>query len=378
MDRLKQMIIGGVLIALGLLTGPAALAAAPRVDFVGPVGDVHLGDTVAVEVRVDSGGQTINAAEITITYATDRLTADRVGREQSALTLWPEEPTIDATRGTIRLVGGRPGGFVAAPAVVATLYVRPRQAGPTTLSIDAPRSALYAHDGRGTKISVPAASLTFDVREATADELILTSRTHPEPTAWGRDGRINVHWSVVEGHQYSYRLSTDPLAVPDDVAEDTAGDVTYTGLADGVYVFTIKDRGPNGRWSSVRQRRFLLDQTPPSPFALSFLDGRTTDGRSRLSWLAFDETSGVDRAELRVNGRSPRTVTSSLLLESAWAGSILTVTVFDRAGNSRSASWRYPATNASGWRYPAWSVVIPIFLVVVVLLVAAAYRRRAR
>ncbi len=372
------MIIGGVFMALGLIAGPSVQAAAPSVNLIGPAGDIRLADTIAVEVRIDSGGQAINAAEITVTYPTDRLSVERVGREQSALTLWPEEPSIDSTAGAVRLVGGRPGGFVAGPAIAATLYVRPKQVGPTTLAIDGRRTALYAHDGRGTKIDVASSDLTLIISESTADEIVLTSTTHARTDSWGRAGRINVRWPVVTDRQYSYRLSADPQAGPDDVAESTVGEVTYTDLPDGVYYFGLKERRPDERWSGLTVRRFLLDRTPPEPFLLSYLDGRATDGRPRLSWLAVDATSGVDRAELRVNGRSPRTIASPLLLESDWAGLTLTVTVFDQAGNSRAASWAYPAANGAARRLPAWSAVIPILFAIIMALALAAYRRRIR
>lgn len=326
---------------------PTATRAAerPAITLIGPVGLVRSGELLPIEVRIDSKGETINAVEASVRYSPAMFTVERVGREQSPLTLWPEEPTTDVQGGRVHFTGGRPGGFVAVNAVIATLYVRASVGGALAMAFDLERTAFYRNDGQGTRLAVESAPLSLVVADSLVQGITLTSPTHPSADSWSTQGTIVVQWTPKEGAVYSYSMGTDIAAVPDDVPETAVGEKRYGQLSDGVYYFFIKERPAEGVWSAVTQRRFLVDGTPPEPFAISRLDPKSVGGAALISWMAHDATSGINAYSLAVNSKHIVDIASPLVLQPSWRGKTLTITAYDQAGNAQSVSWKYPASS---------------------------------
>ena len=347
-------------------------AESPHVDIIPPAGLIRADETIAVNLQVDSGGWQMNTAEISVRFPADRLQVDRIGREQSVLTIWPEEPAWDNVTGQLHLVGGRPGGLVAAPGIVATVYFRARQPGLAVLTVDPQASGIYLNDGQGSKMAVLAVSVQLSVADPLVVGIPLTSTTNLTPETWSRGGTIDVAWPVVTRSQYSLRLSADPRAVPDDTIAAELGHFRRDRLADGVYYFTIKRRGQDGQWSEVTQRRFLLDATPPEPFALQRPDPSRLGGANIISWSANDVTSGLARAVFHLAGVRDRAVNSPLRIDPQWRGRNVTVTVFDAAGNSRGAALNIPG--AASW----WGLISALAGLVIAVAVAAVFRSRRR
>lgn len=343
MDRIKPLLFLAVGL-FALITAQSAHAATAIVTLAGPAGMIRTGDVFPVEVRVDSNGAFINAVEATIQYSPAAVTIERVGREESPLTLWPEEPTIDTRAGTVRFTGGRPGGFLASHAVVATLYVRATGGSTAILTPDVAKTALYLNDGLGTRMAVDIVPSNLTITDSLVQGITLSSTTHPTTDFWSASGNIVVQWTPKEGATYSYILDTNIATVPDESPEPVVGERRYEQLADGVYYFTIKERNADGSWSAVMQRRFLIDSTPPEQFSITPLDPKTVSGAALISWAASDATSGIAAYTLKVNGRIEGAVTSPLALRPVWRGKTLTVTAKDQSGNERSALWKYPAT----------------------------------
>ncbi len=349
MDRLIR---GGLIIlSLGLMTlGPGrALASARQIELVGPVGLIHPGDQLRVDLNLTNLSQAINAVDLTIRYPADRLQVSAISREQSALTLWPEAPRWDNAAGTAHLVGGLPNGLYAKGARMATLLLTVLQPGPATVTLDAVNSTVLLNDGLGTKVLLPPASFTTDVASEFVSGLSLTSSSHPDPTHWSTNSTVDISWTPVAGTLYSYQFSTDISAGPDTIPDDAQGALTYANLPDGRYSFTMAARPADGSWSPVTQRLFFIDATPPEPFVITQLDPSTVGGQSLIAWTVIDRMSGVVGATLHVRGRNYGAVISPLKLSPDWRGKNLTITVADQAGNTQTATWTYPAVKSNTW-----------------------------
>ncbi len=359
MDRiiLRGAILG---LALFVLQVPAVRAVGPAVRLVGPSGQVEAGTIWPVEVRVDTAGLNINAAEIHLSVIGVGTEITRLGRESSILTLWPEVPSINAA--TAKFVGGRPGGVVAVDALVGTMFVVARQAGPVTINLNSVTSGLYRHDGNGTRVQTEPASLEVQVADDLVPALAITSTTHPTESTWGRVGEIDVAWEALPDEQFSYRLSNDIGVVPDDDIDSGLVPLRFDGLDDGVWYFVIKRRLPGEPWSSVFQRRFLLDRTPPEPFTVRQPASKTVAGRALLTWTALDRTAGVTAYQATVNGRVVGEVVSPLALHPDWRGQTIQIVAIDAAGNQRlSEPWLYGKRQvAMPWW--AWTVIGVVFL----------------
>lgn len=73
--------------------------------------DLSRGDTIAVDIRLDTDeGECINALDAVLTY-TENIQPVDVSRGQSIFSIWVEEPLIDTQNRTVSFAGGIPNGY---------------------------------------------------------------------------------------------------------------------------------------------------------------------------------------------------------------------------------------------------------------------------
>jgi hypothetical protein len=161
-------------------------AAAANLYFTPPADHYRPGETGIFELRIDNQGECINAADITVSYPSDRLEAVDVSRGDSIFTVWVTPPTIHQDLGRINLVGGIPGGYCgrtpgdpAITNVLATFVFRFREEGytkPATVKVGVldQESQVDLHDGAGTR-----APLT-----STPTEITIDAASPPHENAW--------------------------------------------------------------------------------------------------------------------------------------------------------------------------------------------------
>lgn len=363
MDRLKH-IIAHLTLAAAISLGVAhpTAAATPTTKFIVPAGVLRAGQTVSIDVHLDSGGQLINAFNLSFKYSPVYLEPLMISRAEKIWTLWPEEPRADPTSGTISLAGGRPNGLVAIDAPVATIAFRILAGGQTQLVLDQAASGVYLNDGRGTRLETAAAPSEIFLADALVPTITLDLSTTPVPDTWSSTHSIHVRWAADPSLQYSYALSTDSQMIPDDTSDQPVGRVDYADQADGVYYWSIKSRTDGGLWSRVSQYRFLLDAQPPRPFSIVVIDPAAVGGRRSIGWNATDDTSGVAGSTLLVNGRTVGAVMSPLILRSEWRGKTLTIIARDAAGNEQQSSWVDPGSGSRAWWYAAFGLAAALFL----------------
>lgn len=341
MDRLKKIIWLAAAVVY-LATASSASAVERTISLVGPIGMIKPGQTLMIDVDLTNLTEAINALDLTITFPPDRLQVQSVSREQSALTLWPEIPSWDNERGTIHVVGGLPNGLFAQNARIVTLVMTASQGGSAAVALDDATSAAFLNDGRGTRVALPPTESAVDVLSEFVPSIAITSTSHPVEQQWSSNSTVVLDWLAEPKTVYSYNFGNDPLAVPDDIPDEARGPLTYAGLADGRYSFTIKSRPEGGSWSPVNQRWFLVDSTPPETFTIEHPDPSTVDNQQLVAWSTVDLTSGISHATVVVDGRDEGAVTSPLRLKSDWLGRMVTIAVFDQAGNQRTVDWIYP------------------------------------
>jgi hypothetical protein len=129
------------------------------------------GDTFILNVRLNTDGECVNAADVTLTYPPESMRAVDFGKGGSILSLWVNEPAIDTAKGTITFAGGVPGGYCGRiqgdPSLTNTLgkvvfSVTNAGAGKADIAI-ARTSSLYLNDGLGTKITPEIGKTTIQL-----------------------------------------------------------------------------------------------------------------------------------------------------------------------------------------------------------------------
>lgn len=363
MDRLKRCIILSGIVVAWLSAGSMVRAAGGTIVFSNQTAVVRPGDLSSVDVLLTSLDQTINAVDLTISYPSDRLQIVDVSRAQSALVFWPEAPRWDNTKGTLHIVGGTPNGLYAKDARLVTITLSAVQSGSAALLLDTSNSAVYYNDGVGTKAVLPPAATTLTIDNDFLPSIHIISTSHPQLNTWSSNTTVQLTWDRVADTQYSYSFGVDGQQLPDDQPDDLPAVLTYHDLTDGRYAFTIKSWTPDGGWSAVTQRWFLIDHTPPETFTIQQLSPQTVGGQQVIAWAVQDAMSGAT-SMLRVDNQAGISVTSPLTLQPTWRGKKLHVTLTDQAGNTQSAVWYYGVVRRSPSIW--WFVVSAIMLLIVV------------
>ena len=356
MDRITRFLFAFILLGSWLFIPRLTQAASPTIRFVQSPGVQRAGDTIVVQVLVDSAGQNINAVQATLKYSSAYLEPMSVTQKKEFWPLWPETPSWDASTGTMRLVGGRPNGVVAIQAPFADITFRVRSGGLAEILLDSSNSGVYLNDNNGTKVDVTSPGLELQLADTLVPIFSLDATTTPTPNVWAKANAVHIGWAVESGTEYSYRWSTNSQDVPDESPEAKLGSLDFDQLTDGVYYWTVKSRTGTGLWSRVSQFRFQLDSTLPAPFTLTKLDPRQVGGHDVIAWDATDATSGIAMTHLLVNKKDLGQVQSPLQLKPEWRGSTITLVVRDQAGNERRVAWDYPGLRPT-YQYLGWGIL---------------------
>lgn len=270
-------------------------AQAARIFFTPAVGQYSVGSDLKVQVRLDSEGQSINAAELHLSFTKASLQVQSISKVGSIFTLWPEEPTYSNTNGSISITGGVPNGTTTSNGLIATLTFRPIAIGQGSLAV-APGSSVLLNDGYGTLASLKAGQgqYTLVARPATP---VPSSVVSPAPSE-----------------------TPSPSMTPEPSSD------------------------------------FSDDKTSPERFKI-FIgnDQRIFDGRWYVLFSAFDAYSGLEHYELQeekpwqwllnlfrgeVIVESPRIAKNPYLLGDQSLWSTITVWAYDHNGNVRVSKLR--------------------------------------
>ena len=176
--------------------------------------DFFVGDTILVNVKVDTKDADINAVEgrISLEYQHDTVVVQDISVSESSFSVWPTKPSPGEDLTTITFAGGAPGGIPRQDAIVFKIALTLKNVGqiilkPTDMSV-------YLNDGKGTRESVDVQDLVITVVPQETgfapindlDALISGDSTPPEPFEIfaGRDdsvfeGKKFLSFSTVDG-----------------------------------------------------------------------------------------------------------------------------------------------------------------------------------
>jgi len=312
---------------------------------------VYQGDSFIVELRINTEDEEINAVEIGLTFPVDLLEVVDFSKGNSILTLWLAEPKIQ--KGEIIFLGGIPGGFNG-EGLLAKITFLGKEIGKSEISFKE-ISQVLLNDGLGTPAKLSLSEGNYEIILRPEGLPQISSETHPDQNKWYNNSTFHLRWDLIEGIEYSYLLSYDPLSEPDEIPDKPEGeliwmgDMEYKGLEDGIYYFTLRQKLPDEDWSKKITYRAMIDTTIPEPFELK--TGKAPlvfEGKYFLSFAAQDRASGIDyyeavEADRRGYQRGTtrkaewKIAESPYLLEDQSLKSVIKVKAVDKAGNERIA-----------------------------------------
>lgn len=369
----------GLLVLLGLAASAKATSAAVLFGSPQEV-TVVAGTTFPVSIVLESEGEVINAVELVVRYPSETVEALSVVRGRSFLKLWAEEPRIDKSGGTVTLVGGIPNGTVAFNAEVVTILFLARSGDQTSIEVDIEKSTVALNDGLGTPALLTAHPTGIVITEPDPLAPLIESPTHPDEAEWYPDRDVLVQWHLRPESLYSFQLSRESIADPDDTPDEhQEGKARFPSLTDGIWFFNLKEKLGADPWGPVGRRRFMIDGTPPEDLFVNLIREEVS-GRWLVVFAGQDAGSGIDHYEVRIlrprhswfpfsfQGQWQR-AENPLALEEHPVISAIHVRAYDLADNVQEASTAGPSLQPLRNRFVVMVALAVLLLAIIVLMV---------
>lgn len=306
--------------AFVLFSAPTAEAA--TMNFVLEKEEFTPDETFSLDLKVDSEGVGVNAAEGTIKFPPNLLEVKNIDRTGSIFNFWLEDPTFSNDRGEVRFIGGSTAGYSGKSLQILKIIFRVKGTG--TASVSVTDGAITASDGSGTNVFVAGRGVEIrGLTRVAAPGVIQIERPsipaaalpaapkievplYPDEKAWySTSTRFLTHWELPRDViNVATIIDKNPASVPSK-AEGLFDNKIFPPLADGIWYIHTQFRNSVG-WGPVSHYRIAIDTSPPLPFTVSFSDGLKSDNPSPvISYMTADQPSGVVEYEVRLDSEAP-------------------------------------------------------------------------
>lgn len=326
-------------------------------------GAYTVGNTFLVQVRINSAGYSINAADGTLVFDPDKLEVVSVSKTNSVFSLWVQDPEYSNAVGTIEFAGGKPSpGYTGASGVVINITFKTKISGTANLTFAS--GSILADDGKGTNVlgsfgsgtyTLNARSVTPITQDQTPTQPVTVSNLPSQPEVFSKTHPNNEKWYSNNNPEFTWNLPSDVTKVsvllhknaagnPGPISDGKIETKKYENIEDGIWYFHIKFGNEYG-WGNILHRKVLIDTKAPGSFEIGYDSGGDAyNPRPTILFESEDETSGIDYYEITAGNRSATTSKASTKANPFEMFAIepgdhkLTVKAVDMAGNSSSAS----------------------------------------
>lgn len=319
-------------IKFGILFGSIALfantASAASLFFVPATGEFGVGSKIVVDLKIDSEGVGLNAAQATIRFPKDTITVESIDKTGSTFNFWLEEPTFSNEDGVISFVGGTPYGISGASVQVVRIVFTSKGSGSAPITIA--DAAVTASDGSGTNILSKTNDVAFTISPTTTTTTTpivptptqitrepapasglptkpaLTIPLYPAETEWHNVSNIfTVSWELprdISGARTA--LNKQPNFIPDEKSEGLFDNETFNALSDGTWYIHVRFENNIG-WGPVAHYRIAVDTQPPLPFEVTSSESETSDDPApTFAFKASDALSGLGEYRLKIDNEN--------------------------------------------------------------------------
>lgn len=322
---------------------------------VSPATGVHtVGSSFQVQVRLNTQGEPINAAEGTLKFDPAKLQVTGISKG-SIFGLWAVEPSFSNAAGTITFGGGSPTGYTGSAGGIITIRFQAKSGG--TANVSFTKGSVLAADGRGTNVltSMGSGAFTLSAAEVPAEPEVIeyvapantpgtpsiSSETHPNPAAWYKEKTARLSWNIPSGvTAVRTLLDSNSGSIPTKVYDSPISSITLEDLDEGVSYFHLQFQNADG-WGRVAHYRLGVDSAKPTSFDISLPEDADLSNPAQTLLLdVTDETSPVTRFAVQLDGAEPfeyidETGSSTLTLPELEPGyHTVIIEAFDAAGNS--------------------------------------------
>ena len=265
-----------------------------------------VGDNFSAELRVDSAGIPINAAQTAIYFPVDKLEVSSISKNNSIFSLWPKEPIFSNLTGEISFIGGLPHPGFNGEGNVITINFKTKKEGEVNLSFDETR--ILADDGQGTNILVFIKGAKYFIYQPATiqkeSEAKVFSFTHPKENEWYNNDSPRFQWNLIQAAKgVSFILDQTPETIPDTNSEGLLKNKNYEGIPDGIWYFHLRLEDEKS-WGGTIHYRIQIDTHPPHPFEVTIDNaGDSTNPKPNLYFETQDDASGINLYEIKIGER---------------------------------------------------------------------------
>ncbi len=379
MKKGNGIIMFAAVISLLLLFGNSVSAATL---FATPQGGTHaLQQTFSIDIKIDSQGDSINAAQARVTFPATVLEVKSINTAGSVFGFWPEEPLFSNENGTIDFIAGTVNGVFGASLHTLTIVFNAKAVGEAPISLD--DGAITIDDGTGTNVLTAAAGANHRVsvsavippppsipETATSTQQVLPLPGEPIPSpviiervpepAQGLPDMPSVSVPLYPSPDNWYNIATPfnaTWALPLDITDvATAININpnftptrserlfdnkiFDSASEGVSYLHVRFKNAIG-WGPTAHYRLAIDTAPPAPFTVESASGFETDDPAPVfQFETNDALSGISHYLVKIGDAEAFEWQSGKLqlpLQQPGTRKVF-VRAVDRAGNGTSAS----------------------------------------
>ncbi len=273
-------------------------------------------DIFSIEVKINTAGVPINAAQATIYFPSDKLKALNISRSDSIFTLWLKKPVFSNASGEISFVGGLPTPGFSGVGNLITLNFEAKEEGIANLVFG--EGQVLADDGKGTNILVFIKEAKYSIQRTVLSEIKpevapdqvpspcqILSLSHPQQKEWYGNNSPQFQWELTPDIiGVNFTLDHYPNTIPDNVSQGKFQSKTYEKQEDGIWYFHLRTENKTG-WSLPSHYKIQIDTHSPSPFEIIIdNEGDSTNPNPSLYFVTEDNTSEIDYYKLKIGKKN--------------------------------------------------------------------------
>ncbi len=365
MHSIKSFIVSFVTVLVSLFS--AVLPAyAGTLELLTDKTQFAIGDEFSVDVKIDSEGVGVNAAQASINYPVGILQEKSTDKSSSVFSFWLQEPTVDNSTGEVLFIGGSSSGLTGKTLQALRITFKVVGSGPAEISFS--NGAITAADGNGTNVlsAMKGLSITSITKQEAARIVpapkfppvqiikraaIPTGKTPVKPTLsiplypssdqwYDSLSSFIVQWSLpADVTGVATALNQQPVSDLKD-SEGLFDNKTFPSLSDGVWYLHIRFKNDVG-WGPVVDYKIGIDTAPPLAFDVVSSEGNSTYMVTpTISFETKDQPSGIAFYRIMIDGdQATSTILAKYTLPALSSGNhIVSVIAEDKAGNKTSTN----------------------------------------
>ncbi len=310
------------------------------------------GNDLLVDVRFDSGGEAVNAAEATIFFNPTKLKAIEIIKQGSAFDSWLPETSFSNEKGEIDLKAGSAKEVISSNGRLALIRFKVVASGKTTIYFRS--GVLLKANGQATNILDQLKPASFVLEqgkdllpyllkgqlssnfEAPPQRPVVYSYTNPDEDLWSANNSPEFRWETSSKIlAVAFCIDKKPINIPLKIYKPDIDQAKFNNLEDGIWYFHLRLKNKYG-WSKTTNRRVMIDTVPPEQFEIKINNNSDqTNPSPTIEFKTKDSLSGIDHYQLRIDSLPPIRLESSQYKPKPLKPGIHTVIIkaYDRAGN---------------------------------------------